>query len=1320
MTSRVVHRPARTVRPPSDEEPLTVAAPPTLPEGKSGSGGMAMMLPMGGAAVAMSMMMFFRGSGFAALGALVMVVVVVGYGVFYLSQRGQSGRKRRQARERYLGYLERLREDLRADEQKRQARARQTAPPCGHLLDLVRDPARRWERRRSDPDFLRVRLGTGTLSARELALRGEDNPTAPADEFMKAEATALVRRFAETPEMPLPVDLDRAGEVSLIAGDHETALSVARAVVTQVAACHAPDDAPIAIVAPPEAEPEWAWARWLPHLLDRELVTGAGAQPLMAPDADHLAVLLERDLGERTRQAAQSYRHGAGSAEAAVRKRLLVIDDCYGRTARTLPLPDRGSSLAALGITVVHLLDDRLAEPEEISSRITVADDAITVEGPSGQIQGVPEVVGRPWAEGLARELAPLRLAADSFDDGTGSAPADFTGLLGFADPRHLDLAELWRPRGQRDFLRIPIGVSDAGRPVLLDLKESAQLGMGPHGLCVGATGSGKSELLRDLVLALAATHPPERVAMMLVDYKGGATFAPFAELPHVAGLLTNLAADASLVERMYTSLDGEVLRRQQVLADAGKLTDIVEYNLHREQLGCPTDMPPMGNLVVIIDEFGELLTAKPDFIELFLRIGRIGRSIGIHLLLSSQRLEEGKLRGLDSYLSYRIGLRTLSEMESRTVLDNTDAFHLPPLPGLGYLKVDVSIYERFKSAYISGPLRDRDGDETPADEEPTVLELPRYGHPPGELESGPEPAAATERTTGESLMSTVASQLSAVDPARQVAPIWLAPLPPSVTLDRACGGFDVTPQGLRLRSGRDEAGLTAPLGLLDDPAGQWQGTWTVDLSGAGGNLLVLGGPAAGKSTTLRTLALGLAGAYSPTEVGIYAVDLHGNDLRSLDGLPHVGGIAGRDDLERVRRTFDELAAMLSHRERLFASNRIDSAEDLREARAAGRLPELASTEVVLLLDGYAALASEFEHLEERVADLLSRGSRYGIHMVAAARRWGEVRNAQQVAFGERIELRLTDPGESAIDGKTARLITGERPGRAITTGKLVGQVALPRLDGTPNVAGGLAEAAELIRNTWTGPLAAPVRVLPPLLHATDLAEASTEPGTVAVGRFERDFSPVLLDLFKHDQHLLVLGDTDTGKTNLCALLAAGLHQHLSEEELVFAVFDPRHGLAEAVPEPHLGGYAPNPTLAAKLAQAVAAQLAERAEGDAKAKQSGPRIVLLIDDYDILAASGTQPLAPLVPYLAAGRDVGLHAVLTRRVMGASRGLYEPFTTGVRDSGCLALVMSGDRSEGQLFPGVRPTVLPAGRAQLVRPGELARHIQTAYLDAAEQP
>ncbi|MFD5832743.1 type VII secretion protein EccCa [Streptomyces collinus] len=1319
MTQQLVHRPARSTRPLAPAAPRTIEAPPNLPEGKVGNAATA-LLPMAGVVSSVVLMTVIRNSQFAAIGAIVLVVALLGAVALFLSQRGKAQRTRRVQRERYLEYLEELREELGGAERERREAARELNPPPEALYDLVRNPARLWERRRPDADFLSVRAGTGDVPAHELPV--EQNSTGgvltPPDPFMLNEARALQGRFGTATDFPLTVPLDRAGNVSVI-GDRDGVLRVARALLLQTVVTHAPDD--VAVALGTGDEPEWAWAKWLPHILDPLTSDGPVAARRIAPHLAELARLCAPDLRQRAAYAAEVRRGLSGRTKDALRlaPRMLVISDSYGDTAAELPRPDSAIGLPEMGVTVLHLLQQQVHEPDQVSVRITVDDDRITVDDLRGNIgQGRVDAVTTAGAEGIARMLAPLRLSAESAaEDAPVSGPVDFPALLGIHDPADLDLRRLWARRSERDFLRVPIGLSDRHEPVLLDLKESSQLGMGPHGLCVGATGSGKSELLRTLVLALAATHSPEDLALVLVDYKGGATFAPFAELPHVAGVITNLENQAGLVERVHSSLAGEVKRRQQVLKDAGNISDIGEYATARA--AARPDLDPLPHLFVVIDEFGELITAKPDFIDLFLSIGRIGRSIGVHLLLSSQRIEGGKLKGLDTYLSYRLGLRTFSADESRTVLDTTDAFHLPPLPGFGYLKVDTSTYERFKAGYVSGTyggpaLRD------PHDDEPLARPYPAY-NTPQETETVEEPVV-TQRESGPTVLSVMVGQLATAAP--PVRRIWLPPLPDATTLDTAAGRLQADTDGVRLT--HTGGPMRVPLGILDDPARQWQQPWQLNLTVAGGHAAVIGGPQSGKTTLLRTLALSLALTHTPYDVAVYGLDLAGGGLSALAGLPHVGGIASRADHERAARTVAEMRGMLAMREDLFREHGIDSVDQLRHLRSEGRLPELAATDIVLVIDGFGALRDEFADLDDAVADLLKRGGGYGIHVVAGMLRWNDVRIATQSMFGTRVELRLNDPADSSIDRKLSETLDPDTPGRVLTDGKLFAQVALPRIDSRPETADvgpALERTARTIRASWHGELAPPVRVLPTRLSAAKLPSTATEPAAIPVGVDQETLAPVLLDLFGTDQHLLILGDNECGKTNLLKLIAGQLVDRYGDKELVFGVYDPRRGLRGVVPEPYRGGYAHNAKLANALSTGISTELEKRlpetADPDAPengaSSFTGPRIVILVDDYDILTTAGQQPLAPFLPYVSSAQDIGLHFVIARRTAGSSRALYEPLLTTLRETGTTALVMTGDRTEGQLFPGLYASQQPPGRGTLVRRGRPHRLIQTALAD-----
>jgi S-DNA-T family DNA segregation ATPase FtsK/SpoIIIE len=1325
VTTRIVHRPARTVYPPAGQGTRQVEAPPTLPDGQGGGNQLMAVLPMVGMMGSLTVMTVLRNPAFMGLGAVMLVVAVLAGGGMLLSRRGQLGRQRRAQRERYLDYLEELRENLGKEEREIRVRARLLDPPPEALYDVVRDPTRLWERRRQHPDFLKVRIGTGFMPGDTLTLGEQGSALTPTDPFMASEARAAIRRFEVMPDMPLTVPLDVAGNVSVI-GAREDVMRLMRSLLLQLSVFHAPTDVAVAVMHGGTRSGDWDWLKWLPHVLDEHRRDGRVNARLIAPTPLRLGALLADDLRQRSDFAAE-IRRGMSQRDALrLVRRLVVVHDTHGEVADELIRPDEGLAPQDLAATVIHLVADQVAEPGEVSIRMRVSGDQVTVEDLRGEtpmvLTGTVDDVSGPMIGGLARMLAPIRLSRESLEEDAHAGSVDFTSLMNVDDPGDLDVRRLWAPRTERNFLRVPIGIDEAGQPIILDLKESAQLGMGPHGLCVGATGSGKSEMLRTLVLALAASHPPDRVSMVLVDYKGGATFAPFESLPHVAGVITNLEDDAGLIERVYSSLAGEVQRRQQVLKDAGNIANIGDYTYRRQH---DPSLPPLPHLLVIIDEFGELLTARPDFIELFLSIGRIGRSIGVHLLLSSQRIEGGKLRGLDTYLSYRLGLRTFSEEESRTVLDTPDAFHLPALPGFGYLKVDTTVYQRFKAGYVSGPYRGPVAVVEETEVSMPVLPYPSYNtigskdQVAGAADSGGD---LPERTVGPTLLDVMVGQLTRQGD--RVQNIWLPPLPEATTLDTLTGPVQVTDNGLwlplRVRP------LNVPIGVLDDPKRQWQGLWNLDLTAAGGHLAMIGGPQTGKTTLLRTFVLSLALTHTPGQAAVYAVDLVGGGLQVLAGLPNVGGVAGRADRERVRRTVEEVSGMLDFRQEVFRVRGIDSIQRLREMHAAGELPELPSAEVVLIVDGFGAIRNDFEEIDDMISDLLQRGGGYGIHIVAGMLRWNDVRMAMQSNFGQRIELRLNDPSDSSIDRKLAETISAKEPGRALTDGKLFAHVALPRIDRQPdaNDLGKVVETtARAIRGAWHGPTASPVRVLPYELATRSLPTPAAERRRVPIGIDERAFDPVLLDLFERDQNLLVLGDGECGKTNLVRLVARGLMERYSPQEVVFAVMDPRRGLRDLVPEPYLGGYASNSRVCAGLAGGVAKELDGRMPDDGdqadlaeEGRFDGPRIVVLVDDYDMLTTAGQQPLTPFLPFVPAGRDIGLHFVVTRRVAGASRGLYDPLIQAMREIGTSALLMSGDRSEGQLFPRLYPALQPPGRGKWIRRGEQAHLIQTALLEA----
>ncbi|MDQ3733489.1 MAG: type VII secretion protein EccCa [Actinomycetota bacterium] len=1281
---------------------------------------------------------------FAAAGLLFMVVSV-GLGiVLFVGTRSSARRRQRDNRERYLDYLESMRRTARAAAALQRDRAARRHPEPAALLDLARLPARRWERRRGDLDFLEVRLGTGTTPlARGLSVSVDrTNPLTTYDPVCLAAAEGLVERYAVLGDQPISVRLADLGCLSIV-GNRHRGRALARAVIGQLVALHPPDDVRIAVVrALPLAE-QWEWVKWLPHNLDGSAVRGPKAET--GPAADQLLVcasfteLLARIAGDLDARRADAERR-RGKPPGTGHPRLVTILD--GELQYGAPrLEVAGGSPADLGIHLINLVGHRREEPEQVDLRITLVPDAAALlEGKTSTAGGglLPAVDGLTASSvaALARSMAALRLVEDDAVKHI-SAAVGLRDILGVSDVAELDPRQSWLPGSARDFLRVPVGVGAGGQPVHLDLKESARGGMGPHGLVVGATGSGKSELLRTMVTSLVISHPPERLALLLVDFKGGATFAGFAGLPHVAGMVTNLAADPGLVQRFRDALYGELTRRQRVLAEAGNLPNVHVYADRVSRSLGGDGVEPMPHLLVIIDEFTELLSARPDFAELFLAVGRIGRSIGIHLLLATQRLDAGKIRGLESHLSYRIGLRTFSESESREVLGVPDAYHLPPEPGVGYLKVDTTVFERFKAALISAPY------PGPAGQTRSVARVVEFSTIPATvpgtsladlLEPNDPLTSTVPESTGlgavaETILDVAVQRLAGAG-APRVRQVWIDPLPPVISLDAVPHG---SARGTDETSGPPSAGqVSVVLGLRDIPGEQRQVALTWDFAGPHGNLMVVGGALSGKSVLLRTMICSLALRYPPGEVAVYCLDYGGGSLAALEALPQVAGASTRADPDRVRRTVADVLGMLDGREALLTQHGWDGADGLRGARRSGSLPDTVLGDVFLVIDGWAAFREAEPDLEDHVMAIANRGPSLGVHTVLSASAGSHVRMRLAAALPGRIELRLSDAFDSAIDRRLAESVPADVPGRALVPGGDLVQIALPRIDGArclDDLPAGVHQVVGEVRQRWPGAGVRSVRVLPTSVTLTDLVDradagsrSSRRPG-VAVGLSERDLSPVAVDLFSMDPHLQVYGESQSGKSTLLRTLLRQLISTRTPSDLGIVLVDYRRTHLGLVPPEYLLGYCTSAMATRQAVAEVCAGLARRLPGPdvtneelrARSWWRGPDIVVVVDDYDQVSAASGNPLTPLTEYIAQGRDVGLHLVTARRTGGACRAMFEPVTQALSDLAGPGFLFSGDRTEGRLVNGVASLSLPPGRALLAGRGRPAEQVQIAWTD-----
>ena len=1296
---------------------INLQEPPGLPEHQpAGLRMLVTVLPM--ALMSGGMMLMYVNPTSGPTGYLVMGMMGTGMLAMGAGQMVMQGGDRKHKisgdRRDYLRYLSQTRRQVRVFAEKQRWALAWRHPDPDSLWSLVLT-TRLWERRPTHPDFGELRVGTG---AQRLAVRISPLQTKPVEDLEPISAKALrrfVRAYTLLPDQPVALFIRGFAHIRVSPeSDRDVALATVRAMLAQLFVFHAPDEVQLVISAHPDRAAEWAWAKWLPHAHHPSERDAVGAVRLFGETLEDVERLLGAEFAERAR-------FESGASPSRDEPFVVVVNDGG--------LMPPGSRFLATGYRNAVMID--LDGNAELSGR-----SVLTLEVIGSDLDMLrKDRVGR---EVRTRLAAPDQLSLTRIDTlvrlmarhciGVGgatevdglSADLDLPMLLNINDLESFDARTAWAARTAADRLRVPIGVAVDGSPIELDLKESAEGGMGPHGMLIGATGSGKSELLRTLVMALAFTHSSETLNFVLVDFKGGATFAGLDRLPHVSAVITNLADEAGLVDRMRDALRGELVRRQELLRAAGNFSSVRDYEQARVK-GAP--LTPLPTLCVIVDEFSELIATHADFIDLFVMIGRLGRSLGVHLLLASQRLDDGRIHQLEGHLSYRVGLRTFSAMESRSVIGVPDAYELPSDPGNGYLRSDVATITRFKAAYVSGPYRLRSSKIRQEIIQSRVLPYGITHQPLSMIPTEPEPQESVEaRDDGPitaSVMSVMASRL--IDQGPPAHRVWLPPLENSPSLDQVLPPLLPDPDhGLRPAHSGTEYFLRVPLGLIDKPFDQIRDLLALDLAGVGGHAGIAGGPQSGKSTLLLSLISGLALTHSPTEVQFYCLDFGGGALSAIAELPHVGGVTGRHDPDRVSRTVAEIFQILTDRERRFAELNITGMTAFREMRANGELPEERFGDIFLVVDGWFTLRQEFETPETTVREIAGRGLNYGIHILLTATRWSEMHHTMRDKIGNRLELRLGDPVESGIDLRAAAQVP-KQAGRGLTDGKLHFIGALPRIDGINSaedlLSRGTRHLVGSVVDSWTGPSAPPVRTLPAILPISGLPPAEGDL-RVAIGLDETQLKPVWHD-FRTLPHLTVLGDNESGKTNLLRLVAEAVTSRYTASEAKILAVDYRRELFESVPEEYRLGYSVSGDTARQAAADALAGLKPRLPGpnitpDQLRRRDwwkGPLLFLLIDDYELLTGAD-NPLTGLIPLLPQAADIGMHVVLSRAAAGNMRLSMDPFLRRLQELNTPDVALSCPPTEGPLIGGIRPRLLPPGRALLCtrRGGKL---IHTGY-------
>lgn len=1321
------------VRPVSPQKPPTVIrhevdVPPPLEVGETSSGpkwamiGMPLLMVV--VMAGMVTMMVKSGRPFNPLTIVFPMLMLGGMGAMMANNAGGKSNKAELLTDRKssIRTLAIIRENVFSCGLSMHKNRQHYHPEFSTLLGLI-GTDRMWEVTPTSEEFTALRYGLGEikLAARIMV------PEAPSGEFLEPVSWVSTLRFLQHQStvkgMPTALTVAQFPRIRFC-GDRDVVLGVVRSMLVRAAVTHGPDNLAIILLTDDTDSTEWSWLKWLPHTQHPYEVDRLGKARMMYTDWSTLTTSLSgedegrpsvvdfsRNFVPNREFTSEAYRH------------VLVLVDSSSQEKRTdsaiVPLAD-----------ATWLLIEPAADASNDEEGLTMRCDAdggvwrtVPNDPKADPIRvAVADQISITQARSAARQLAKFEVATLlNLNQSTVQVERgrDWATLVRVRDPGALDPIATWSTithYSDKNRLKIPIGFTPTGDRLNLDIKQVADGGTGPHGMLIGTTGSGKSEFLRNMVLNAAVTHSPDLLNWLLVDFKGGPTFLGMSELPHVSAVITNMEEEAHLVSRMREMVNGEIERRYAVLRAADEkfprvdIKDIKDYETQRER---GADLPPLPSLGIIIDEFAELLREYPDYADLFKRIGRVGRSVGVHLLYASQTMETaGRTSGLEANIGYKIGLKTLTASDSRALLDGSDAaFRLSGTPGHGVLKTTDGTMTVFHSGFTGAPylppLSSRETSKSTAStpsanigpQKFTARSVPLPSNNQVHVEEEKPQHTAEEIEQAPTIFTTVVARLqsgSASEPYR----MWLPPLSVKTLGDTAPALHEWTPS-----TSTDLPELNVPFGLFDDPSHHKQPTWKLDLTN--NHLLITGGSQMGKSTAVKTLVSSLALNNHPGRVQMYIIDYAGGGLAPLLDLPHVGAVATRVEPDAINRMLVQTKNLIADRERLFREHRIPTMSAYRELMSQPNSPLLSKDQfgdVFMIIDGWDAAVGAGQILSGRggeIESLMSGALNYGVHFIFTTSRTVEMRGIEP-NINMFVELH---------SGEMTRLkssLAKERrpaPGCAITTGsELQALIALPRIDGiadTESVGEGLERLVKMVAAHEFTQQVQKLRTLPTSLLHSELAE-SVPPVNgderrrlrIPFGLRESTLRPAYAEMYK-EPHLIIYGEPKSGKSELLGTIIDSItRQFPTRFEAEIILLDPRSRHLDKIPDKNLFAtvrrdHELEPVINAlndeyNLGTRTVPDDASAEMRKARSWWQGPEIFVIVDDYQIVAPRhSSPPIHHLLPWVRNDSvERGFHFVIARQSEGLmTAGQSDPILRQLSSDRAPAILLSADKYDG---------------------------------------
>jgi len=918
-------------------------------------------------------------------------------------------RKKRNEREslrqvKYKEYLDEVRSEIAHEIEQQSEVLHENFIQVNECVDrIINSSSKLWERTRDHHDFLELRIGLGNILL-EAEIKYPEKKFTLEDDNLQEELHRLAEEPKEIKQVPITLTLSK-DRISGVIGSRNHVINFAKSLILQLVALHSYDEMKLVFVYDKKEQDIWDFIKWLPHVWDKE-----GGMRFIATNPNELKELsafFESEIEKR-----------------ANTETIDELNECtpyYVIFAMDKNLAIKAEMLNSIykqkknyGFSVINFYDQLVNLPKECSIVIEINEDQSKVYDKNditGQFISLqPEVYMKKDEQKLAVTLANTQLVTSESDFLLPNM-LTFLDMFEVGKIEHLNALTRWKENDPTVNLEAPIGVNTRGEWFYLDLHERFH---GPHGLIAGMTGSGKSEFIMTYILSLAVNYHPYEVAFILIDYKGGGMANTFTKLPHLAGTITNL--DGAAVNRSLISIQSELKRRQAIFSETGRKLDESNIDIYKYQKLFREGKvdEPLQHLFIISDEFAELKTQQPEFMEQLISAARIGRSLGIHLILATQKPSGVVDDQIWSNSKFRISLKVQEKADSMDVIKRPDAAELS-VTGRFYLQVGFNeLFELGQSAWGGAPYYP--SDRMKKQQQNSVIFIDNLGRIL--KESKMDKRKSLNQKPGKQI-DEITKYLETIAKEEKISirPIWLEPIPEIIYINEIRQKYNVNTSSKFI--------LNPVIGEIDDPENQRQFEMTFPLTSEG-NAIVYGAAGSGKTTFLTTLIYSLMEEHTPSEVNLYILDFSAETLRAFSKAPHIGDVLLSDEAEKINNLFKMLYKEIEERKKLFS----DYGGDYQSyIQATGET--MAS--IVVIIHNYSGFAETYEEKEEAIAYLTREGLKYGIYFVMTALNTGAVRYRILQNFKQIFVLQLNDQSDySGVLGNVNGVYPSKFKGRGI------------------------------------------------------------------------------------------------------------------------------------------------------------------------------------------------------------------------------------------------------------------------------------------------